>query len=48
MKITKDVVEHVANLSKLNIKEEEKEKLTLEMQSIIQYIDKLNELNTAW
>jgi aspartyl-tRNA(Asn)/glutamyl-tRNA(Gln) amidotransferase subunit C len=47
MKITKETVEHVANLARLNLSEQEKEKLAIEMESIISYVDKLNELDTA-
>lgn len=47
MKITKETIEHVANLARLNLTEQEKEKLTIEMESIISYVDKLNELDTT-
>lgn len=47
MKITKDTIEHVANLARLNLTEEEKSKLTLDMEQIISYVDKLNELDTS-
>ncbi|MCX7842250.1 MAG: Asp-tRNA(Asn)/Glu-tRNA(Gln) amidotransferase subunit GatC, partial [Clostridia bacterium] len=47
MKITKDTIEHVAGLSRLNLTEEEKERLTYEMENIINYVDKLNELDTS-
>jgi aspartyl-tRNA(Asn)/glutamyl-tRNA(Gln) amidotransferase subunit C len=47
MKITKETIEHVANLARLNLTELEKEKLTTEMESIISYVDKLNELDTT-
>lgn len=47
MKVTEETIEHVADLARLNIFEAEKEKLTLEMESIISYIDKLNELDTT-
>ena len=47
MKITKETIEHVANLARLNLTEQEKEKLTIEMASIISYMDKLNELDTT-
>lgn len=47
MKVTKETIEHVANLARLNISESEKEKLTLEMENIISYVDKLNELDTT-
>ena len=35
MKITREQVEHVANLARLNLTEEEKNRLTGEMESII-------------
>ncbi|WHH59287.1 Asp-tRNA(Asn)/Glu-tRNA(Gln) amidotransferase subunit GatC [Petroclostridium sp. X23] len=47
MKITKEQVEHVANLARLTLTEEEKERLTVEMENIIAFADKLNELDTT-
>lgn len=47
MKVTKETIEHVANLARLNLTEHEKEKLTTEMASIISYVEKLNELDTT-
>lgn len=47
MKVTKEMIEHVANLARLNLTEAEKEKLTVEMENIISYVDKLNELDTS-
>lgn len=47
MKITKETIEHVANLARLNLNDEEKKKLTAEMAGIISYVDKLNELDTS-
>ena len=47
MKITKDIIEHVANLARLNLTETEKDKLTVEIAEIIAYFDKLNELDTT-
>jgi aspartyl-tRNA(Asn)/glutamyl-tRNA(Gln) amidotransferase subunit C len=47
MKITKETIEHVANLARLNLTETEKDKLTLEMGSILSWVDKLNELDTS-
>ncbi len=47
MKVTKEIIEHVANLARLNISEAEKEKLTFEMENILSYVDKLNELDTS-
>lgn len=45
--ITKKTIEHVANLARLNISEEEKEQMTQEMESILAYVDKLNQLDTG-
>ncbi|MCX8131644.1 MAG: Asp-tRNA(Asn)/Glu-tRNA(Gln) amidotransferase subunit GatC [Clostridia bacterium] len=47
MRITRETIEHVANLARLNLSEQEKEKLTSEMGNIIAYVDKLNELDTG-
>jgi len=47
VKISKDVIEHVANLARLEITEEEKLALTMDMEQIISYVDKLNELDTS-
>ena len=47
MKITKITIEHVANLARLNLTEEEKSMLTLDMEQIISYMDKLKELDTS-
>lgn len=42
---TKDV-DHVANLARLNLTEEEREFYTEKLNSILQYVNKLNELDT--
>lgn len=47
MKVTKETIKHVADLARLNITETEREKLTAEMENIISYVDKLNELDTT-
>lgn len=47
MKVTRKTIEHVANLARLNLTEQQKEKLTIEMEDIISYVDKLNELDTS-
>jgi len=47
LKITKEQVEYVANLARLNLTEEEKETLTKEMEDIIGFADKLKELDTT-
>ncbi len=46
MKVTKETIEYVAALARLNLTAEEERKLTSEMGSIISYVDKLNELDT--
>jgi len=47
MAITMQEIEHLAKLSKLALSEEEKERLTGEMQSILEFADKLSALDTA-
>jgi aspartyl-tRNA(Asn)/glutamyl-tRNA(Gln) amidotransferase subunit C len=47
MKITMAEVEHVARLARLQISAEEKENLTEQMNRILLYMEKLNELNTT-
>ena len=46
MKITEKEIEHVANLARLNLTVEEKQRLTKELADIIGFADKLNELDT--
>ncbi len=46
MKISTEQVEYVAKLARLNLNEEEKAKLTKDMENIINFADKLNELDT--
>jgi aspartyl-tRNA(Asn)/glutamyl-tRNA(Gln) amidotransferase subunit C len=45
-KISKDEVRHVATLARLELSELEELRLTEQMNSILSYMDKLNELNT--
>jgi aspartyl-tRNA(Asn)/glutamyl-tRNA(Gln) amidotransferase subunit C len=40
--ISKEQVEHVAKLARIELTEKEKEKFSLELSSILNYIDKLN------
>jgi len=47
LKINKEEVDHVAHLSRLEFSEEEVEKFTLQMDKILSYIDKLNQVNTT-
>lgn len=46
MAITKKDVEHVARLARLALTEEEKERYTAQLESILGYIEKLKTLNT--
>jgi len=46
MKITKQEVEHVAKLARLELSEQEKDKLTDQMSNILTYVEKLNEADT--
>ncbi len=47
MKITKEEVEHVALLARLEFSEKEMERFTTQMNSILEYMEKLAELDTA-
>jgi aspartyl-tRNA(Asn)/glutamyl-tRNA(Gln) amidotransferase subunit C len=47
MKITIEQVEHVANLARLQISAGEKQDLTEQMNKILLYMEKLNELDTT-
>lgn len=47
MKITKDEVEHVAHLARLEFTEEEKEKFTSQLNDILMYVDTLNRIDTT-
>lgn len=46
MKITKKEVEHVAHLARLNLSPEELEKMTEQMDTLLSYVAKLDELDT--
>lgn len=47
MKITMDTIEHIAELANLNLTEEDKTRLIFDLEQIISYMDKLNELDTS-
>ncbi len=47
MKISKHAARHVAELSMLEFKEDELEKFTEQLGNILEYMEKLNELDTA-
>lgn len=46
MAVSKKDVEYVAELARLNFSEEEKQALVGDLNSVLGYIDKLNELDT--
>ncbi len=46
MKISKKEVEHVANLARLNLSAGELETMTGQLDNILSYVDKLEELDT--
>jgi aspartyl-tRNA(Asn)/glutamyl-tRNA(Gln) amidotransferase subunit C len=46
-KIMRKEVEHVARLARLELTEEEKERMTAQLDAILGYVDKLNQLDTS-
>jgi len=46
MKISKEEIEHIAMLARLSLSGEEKELFGSQLSSILDYMDKLNELDT--
>jgi aspartyl-tRNA(Asn)/glutamyl-tRNA(Gln) amidotransferase subunit C len=46
MPVTMQDVEYVAKLARLSFSEEEKKKLTAELNTILEYMDQLNTVNT--
>ena len=47
MKITTEMVDYISVLSRLQLPEEKKERMTAELQQIVSYMDVLNGLDTA-
>ena len=47
MKITSEEIRHVAILARLDLTPDEQERLTGQLGRILEYMDKLNELDTA-
>jgi aspartyl-tRNA(Asn)/glutamyl-tRNA(Gln) amidotransferase subunit C len=47
MKITREEIGHVASLARLKLSAEEEEMLTDQLDRILQYVEKLNELDTS-
>jgi aspartyl-tRNA(Asn)/glutamyl-tRNA(Gln) amidotransferase subunit C len=46
-KITREEVEHVARLARLELSEDEKARMTAQLDAILGYIEKLNQLDTS-
>jgi aspartyl-tRNA(Asn)/glutamyl-tRNA(Gln) amidotransferase subunit C len=46
-KITRAEVEHVARLARLELSDDEKERMTTQLDAILGYMETLNTLNTA-
>jgi len=46
-KISREEVRHVATLARLELTESEELRMTEQMNNILSYVDKLNELDTA-
>lgn len=47
MKITREEVEHVAVLARLELNDEEAERITAQLDDILTYVAKLDELDTG-
>jgi len=47
MKLNREAVKHVALLARLELTEEEIEKFTSQLNSILEYFEQLNELDTS-
>ncbi|MBI4832059.1 MAG: Asp-tRNA(Asn)/Glu-tRNA(Gln) amidotransferase subunit GatC [Candidatus Lindowbacteria bacterium] len=47
MKITREMIDHVAKLSRLKFGEQELEGFISQLNEILQYVEKLNELDTS-
>jgi aspartyl-tRNA(Asn)/glutamyl-tRNA(Gln) amidotransferase subunit C len=47
MAVTKQDVEHIATLARLEFTDEEKEKFTKQFNEILSYIEQLNKLDTS-
>ena len=47
MKLKIEQVEHIANLARLDLTKEEKEKFSKQLSSILDYVEKLKEVDTT-
>ena len=47
MRLTREEVEHVALLGRLELTEQEKEQFTTQLNSILEHVEQLNQLDTT-
>lgn len=47
MEIKREDIRHIANLASLNLSEEEVDKYTHDMEQIVEFANKVNEIDTA-
>lgn len=47
MALTKKEIEHIARLSRLELSEEEKERFAAQLSSVLEYVGKLQEVDTS-
>ncbi len=47
MEISKEEIKHIANLSMLNLSDNEIEKYTKDMEQIVEFANKINEIDTS-
>jgi aspartyl-tRNA(Asn)/glutamyl-tRNA(Gln) amidotransferase subunit C len=47
MQVNDELVDHLANLARLSFKPEEKEGIRIDLQKMISFIEKLNEVDTT-
>lgn len=46
MKLSKEQIEHIANLSYIELSDDEKEKFQSQLSDILDYVEQLSEVNT--
>lgn len=46
MKITDDIIEHIAHLARLEFEGEDKDKIKIDLENIITFMEKLQEVDT--
>lgn len=45
--ISKEIIEHIAKLARIELTEKEKERFSNELSAILDYVDKLNQIDTS-